>query len=112
MIDDRQIEEALENEYDGTDMFLLVQEIFELKEQLLKHQWISVKAGLPKLFENISHPHSAELRLVYHKPGTKPYECQGMYEKERGWLVYTSLIDQKDYQDYITHYQKIVLPKE
>ena len=53
-ITDEQISYALNNEYDGDDKFLLVQEILELKAELATRadkqgiNWISVKDGLPE----------------------------------------------------------------
>jgi len=99
MITEKDVNAAFENEFDGVEKFLLVQEILELRE---KHRWIPTSERLPEACKAGCHPKQSErVWLARNKDVFKAY-----YD-----YYWKSWYDIYGVKTTGTHYRFIILPK-
>ena len=95
MITEKDINTAFENEFDGQEKSLLVQEILKGRAELERHRWIPVGERLPEVKQEV---------LAF----------DGLIIRQAEMLIdgrFYSEINQAELY-VITHWKPIILPKE
>jgi len=104
-MDEKIINEAMDNRFDGVEDCVIVEELLELEAENKRlkeeNRWIPVSEK-PELFD-VPHPHSEEV-LIFGVEGMK--RLIGWFEKDRGWRYGDGTIEV-----FPTLWKPIILPK-